>query len=383
MMKRFVLPLIPAIALLAGCSGQPHRKESAAARPTVGVITQDAAYADWPAIYEATGTVAARTTAVLSSRVMGYVRQAGFQAGDRVRRGQLLIEIDSRDLETSVRQAEAARREAEEALQEVDGAIASAKANLELAEATFRRMDDLYQKKSISTQEHDEAAARVKVARAGYEMAAARRKQVTAKINQASEGVAAAGIMREFTRITAPFDGVVVEKRVEAGNLASPGMPLATIEQEGAYRLEASVEESRVRELRVGQNVAVSLDALGRSVDARVSEIMPLADAASRTVIVRINLPALPGLRSGLFGRAGFTLGQRRVLSVPAGAIVERGQLRSVLVAEGGFARARLVALGESRQDRREVLTGLSEGERFIFPVPAGLSDGSKVEARQ
>jgi multidrug efflux pump subunit AcrA (membrane-fusion protein) len=109
---------------------------------------------------------------------------------------------------------------------------------------------------------------------------------------------------------------------------------------------------------------------------------MPAADPASRTNVVRINLPGLPRLRSGLFGRAAFPLGARKVLPVPAGAVIEQGQLRSVLVAENGYARARLITLGESRQDRREVLSGLSEGERFIFPIPAGLTDGARVEVR-
>ncbi len=381
MTRKIALSMFAMAALLTGCGGGAHKKE-AAERPPVAVKVETASFAEWPALYEATGTVTARTTAVVASRVMGYVRQVGFQAGDRVRKGQLLVEIDSRDLETGVRQAEAARREAEEALQEVEGAIATAKANLELAEATFRRMEDLYQKKSISTQEFDEASARLKVARAGYEMAAAKRKQVSARVSQASEGVAAAGIMREFTRVTAPFDGVVTEKRVEAGDLASPGMPLAVIEQPGAYRLEASVEESRIGNIRAGQPVTVTLDALGRTLEARVSEIMPAADPASRTNIVRINLPDLAGLRSGLFGRAAFALGQRKVLSVPAGAIVEQGQLRSVLVAENGYARARLIVVGDARQDRREVLSGLSEGDRYIFPVPPGLTDGARVEAR-
>jgi RND family efflux transporter MFP subunit len=299
-----------------------------------------------------------------------------------VRAGQLLVEIESRDLDTQVRQTEAAHREAEEALQEVDGAIATAKANLELSESTFRRMDDLYQKKSISSQEHDEATARLKVATAGYQMAAAKRRQVVARVSQASEGINAAASMREYARITAPFDGVVTDKHVEPGNLAAPGAPLATIEQAGVYRLEAAVEESLLREIRPGQGVTVTLEALDRTLNARVSEIVPAVDAASRTNIVKIDLPALAELRSGMFGRALFTLGKRRLLTVPAAAVREQGQLRSVFVADGGYARARLATFGETVQGRREVLSGLTEGEKIVFPAPPGLVDGARVEDR-
>ncbi len=381
-MRMTILPVVVAGVLLAGCGGQPRHAESTPEGPATPVSLVSVESVEWPLTYEAVGTVRARTTAVISSRVMGYVRQVSFQAGDRVRSGQLLVEIDSRDLDTQVRQAEAAHREAEDAIQEVDGAIATAKANLELAQATFRRMSDLHQKKSISNQELDEATARLRVATAGYEMAAARRRQVTAKISQAAEGIKAAAIMREYARITAPFDGVVIERRVEPGNLAAPGAPLATLEQEGAYRLETAVEESRLRQIRPGQGVSVTLEALGRVLEARVSEIVPAVDAASRTNIVKIDLPALPQLRSGMFGRAVFTLGGRRVLAVPDAAVQMRGQLRSVLVAEGGVARSRLVTAGESRQLRREVLSGLNEGERIIFPAPPGLADGARVEER-
>lgn len=376
-MRITILPLILSLSLLVAC-GEKKSSPTQTAAP-VAVQVQTVASVDWPSTYEATGTVRAKNVAVISSRLMAYARQVNFQAGDRVRAGQLLVELDSRDTDTQVRQAEAAHREANEALQEVDGAIATAKANLELAQATFRRMEDLFQKKSISSQEYDEASARLKVAQAAYEMAAAKRKQVASKVSQAAEGMKAAAITKEYARVTAPFDGVVTEKRVELGNLVTPGAPLATVEREGAYRLEASVEESRLDEIRVGQSVSVALD---RILEARVSEIAPSVDAASRSYIVKIDLPALPHLRSGMFGRAVFTLGKRSVLAVPVEAVIQQGQLRSVLVAEGGFARARLVTLGEERQFRREVLSGLTAGEKIVFPVPAGLADGAKVEVR-
>ncbi|HSW50623.1 MAG TPA: efflux RND transporter periplasmic adaptor subunit, partial [Bryobacteraceae bacterium] len=233
-----------------------------------------------------------------------------------------------------------------------------------------------------SNQEYDEAVARLKVAQAAYDMAAAKRAQVLAKGNQAAEAVKAAAILREYARITAPFDGLIVEKRVEQGDLVSPGAPLAVVEQQELYRLEASVEESRMRDIRAGQGVAVALEALDHTLAARVSEIMPSVDAASRSYIVKIDLPPVAGLRSGMFGRAIFTLGKRRALTVPAAAIREQGQLRSVLVVEGGHARARMITVGEALEDRREVLSGLNEGERIVFPVPVGIADGAPVEAR-
>jgi RND family efflux transporter MFP subunit len=381
-MRLTTIPLILSLSLLAACGTAPNRQESKPTAAPILVQVLTVAAADWPTTYEATGTVRARTAASVSSQVMGRVRQVSFQAGDRVREGQLLVELDARDIEAQVRQAEAAQREAQEALLETDGAVASAKANLDLAQATFQRMQDLFQKKSISNQEFDEASARLKVAQASYEMAAAKRKQVAAKIGQAGAGVDAANIMRGYSRITAPFDGVVTEKHVEPGNMAAPGAPLAVIERGDGYRLEASVEESRVRDVRVGQGVSVVLEALDRTLAARVGEIVPAVDAASRSYIVKIDLPALPQLRSGMFGRAVFTLGKRSALAVPAAAIREEGQLRMVFAAENGFVRARMVTLGETHGDLREVLSGLNAGDRIVSPLPPGLSDGARVEVR-
>jgi membrane fusion protein, multidrug efflux system len=382
-MIKSISPVVVLLSLLAACGTKPPGPGRASTAAPVAVEVQSVSPAEWPSAYEATGTVRARTAAVISSKVMGYVREVRFQAGERVRAGQLLIDLEARDLDTQAQQAAAVQREAEESAQEADNAIASAKASLELAQVTFERMRDLFQKKSISNQEYDEASARLKVAQASHEMAAAKRRQAAARVSQASAGIKAAEVQRGYARITSPFDGVVTEKRVEPGNLTAPGAPLATVEREGAYRLEASIEESRVRDIRAGQSVKVALEALDRTLEARVSEIVPAVEAASRSYIVKIDLPALPEIRSGMFGRATFAVGKRSVLAVPAAAVKEQGQLRSVLVAEDGVARSRLVTLGEVNQDRREVLSGLSAGEKIVFPVPAGLSDGARVEVRR
>lgn len=347
----------------------------------IGVVTVQ--QADWPSVYETVGTVRARTTAIVAAKVMGYVREVKVSVGDRVQAGQLLIEIDSRDLETQVRQAEAARNEARNAEQEVARAIASAKANLELAEVTFRRMEDLFRKKSVSNQEYDEAAARVKVARAAYEAALSKQEQVRAKAQQAEEAVKAAAIMLGYAKIHAPFAGTVIEKRVEPGNLTAPGAPLLVIEQAAGYRLEAPVEESKQALIRPASPVTVMLEALQRSVPARVSEVTPAMDPASRSFIVKIDLPAIPQLHSGMFARAVFPLGaKKQVIAIPSEAVAERGQLSSVMVVEDGVARNRLVTVGERNGTMVEILSGLTPGEKVVCPKAPNLADGARVEVQ-
>jgi RND family efflux transporter MFP subunit len=128
--------------------------------------------------------------------------------------------------------------------------------------------------------------------------------------------------------------------------------------------------------------VTVSIESLGRTIQARVSEIVPAVDPASRSYTVKMDLPALAQLRSGLFGRARFAQGSRQVLAVPASAVAERGQLRAVMVAENGVARTRLITTGERRGEQVEVLSGLTPGEKVIAPAPANLADGARVEVR-
>jgi RND family efflux transporter MFP subunit len=379
-MTKRLLMAIPFAVWLAGCGEAPRRESVAASAPAVAVSTVLATTETWPSTYAATGTVRARTSAVISAKLMGYVREVKVQAGDRVREGQVLVILDSRDLDAGSRRAEAAREEVRTAVPEADSAASAAKANLDLAQVTFGRMQDLYQKRSLSDQEFDEASARLKAAQAAYDMARARRIQMNSKLAEADQEVRSSQVTRTYADIAAPFAGVVVAKSVEPGSLALPGTPLLTIEREGTYRLEAEVDESHLAAIRVGEPVSVALDSVARPIEAHVSEIVPAVDAASRAYTVRIDLPALPGLRSGVFGRADFRLGSRPVLAVPAGAITDRGQLQSVMVADNGVARTRLITAGQRLNGRFEVLSGLSTGETVIFPVPSGLSDGAAIK---
>jgi RND family efflux transporter MFP subunit len=367
---------------LAGCGGKQPREVQADEGPIVAVQTITAQRTDWPAIYEATGTVRARTAAQITSRLMAYVREVRVRVGDHVSTGQTLVVLDARDLEARRRQAESARMEASSSAAEADHAIASAQAGLELATVTFNRMKDLHDKKSLSEQEFDEANTRLKLARANLEMAQSRRQQVAARIAQTEDEVKSAEIAAGYAVIAAPFAGVVTEKPVEPGNMAVPGTPLMTVEQGGGYRLEAAVEESNLAKVRRGQPVTVRLDALPGDIKGTVGEIVPAVDPAARSFVVKIDLPSSPLLRTGQFGRARFEFGNRSVVAIPADAAQERGQIQWVYTIDAGRARTRMVTMGGRAGGRAEVLSGLSEGERLIFPADAALRDGLRVEVR-
>lgn len=381
-MRPIFVPVLVSAAILSGCGGNETHPMAASNAPAVSVQSARVCSQDWPDAYEATGTVRARTAAVISSKVMAYVRQVAVQVGDQVKDGQELVTLDAQDLDANVSRAEAAEAEVRSAFPEADNGVAGAEANLDLAQSTFKRMEELASKKSISNQEFDDASARLKSAQAVYDMARARRSRLDSKLAEVQQEIRATRIMPDYTRIAAPFSGVVTAKSEEPGNLAAPGAPLLTVEREGAYRLEASVDESKLPFVKTGQTVETTLDALDRHLPVRVSEIVPAVDSASRAYIVKIDLPVLPNVRSGMFGRAWFPMGARKVVTVPAAAVVERGQLQSVFVIEDGVVRNRLITTGTRQMNAMEVLSGLSEGEKVATPIPAGLLDGARVEVR-
>src|ERR1035441_1795468 len=142
MTKRLFL-LIPVVIGLAGCGEASRQKSAASPEPAVTVSTVNAATETWPLIYEATGTVRARTSTVISAKLMGYVREVKVQTGDRVREGQVLVALDPRDLDVSARRAEAAREEVRAGIPEADSAVAAAKANLDFTQTTFGRMQEM------------------------------------------------------------------------------------------------------------------------------------------------------------------------------------------------------------------------------------------------
>jgi RND family efflux transporter MFP subunit len=379
-----LLPLAVLILLSAGCSQHEASVAAAGAEPAVAAVqVETLASSEIAEIYRASGSVRAHYSAVIAARIAANILEVRVQTGDYVRAGQTLIVLDRRDLEAGLRRSEAARVEAESAIGETESAIAAARANLELARVTHRRFQDLLANVSVSQQEVDESQARLRSSEGALDMAQSRRRQVEARCRQAEAEIAAARVTLGYATLTSPFAGLVTERKADPGSMSTPGVPLLTLEREGNLRLEASIDESRSSVARAGESVAVEVDGLNRTVTGRVAEIVPSVDAATRSFTVRIDMPALPGLRSGMFARADFTAGKREALLVPRSAVLEHGQVRSVYVVEGDRARLRFVTLGDGRDDQREVLSGLRVGERIIVTPPPLLADGGRVAIQE
>jgi membrane fusion protein, multidrug efflux system len=214
-------------------------------------------------------------------------------------------------------------------------------------------------------------------------MALAKREQTGARISQAKQALGAAEVMRGYSELKAPFAGIITQKSVDPGNLATPGAPLLVIEQTGSFQFEASLEESMLPRVRTGQLVEINLESLDRALTGRISEILPSVDPGSRTFLVKVAILSGPQIRSGLFGRLTVALGGRDAISLPADSVEERGQVQSVMLVSDGVAHRRLVTTGQRSGGRVEVLSGLSDRERVVYPRVPDLDDGARVEVRQ
>lgn len=373
-----VLSAVAAALLLHGCS-KPEAPATPSTEKPVAVTTAVAAMRDTPDIYQATGTVRARTRSVLAAQVMGTIRHAPNVVGDRVAAGQTLVTLEAPQFASGQAQAQAAVAEAEGALPEATAGITAARSQLALAEATHQRMSDLFGKASISRQEMDESAARLQQARTAVDMAQARQRQVEARGQQARQALESARTMSGYLTIRAPFAGVITEKFAQSGMVASPGVPLLTLEQAGAYELEASIDEGRAAAMKPGLELQAHFAELSQPVPLRIGAIVPVVDPATRTLLVRAPLPGGPNWHSGQFARAEFRLGWQSRLTIPAAALVVQGQLQFVYVIEAGHAISRMVTTAPAGSGAWEVLSGLKEGHVVISPVPAALRHGLPV----
>src|ERR1035437_5303112 len=373
-----------AVAALVGCS-ETKPTAPAPAEKVHGIAVMEVQKTSIPEIVEATGTVRAALSAQLSSQVMGTITRVNVHEGDRVRRGEVLVAIDEAQQQAAFAGANAGLHVSQES-------IAAADADYALAESTMKRYQMLYDKKSVSPQEFDEVKAKLAAAKA-------RRDAAHAGRSQAEAGVSAARTATGFTKIRAPFDGLVVAKLADAGAMAAPGVPLLIVEDPSRFRLEAQVDESQVGGVRLGGPVPVVLDSLGKqTIAGKVVQIVPMADPASRTFTVKIDLPANPQpgsplragfarngveVRSGMFGRARFARGERESILVPQTALLHRGQLDAVyVVGKDEIAGLRYVTLGKPSANDVEVLSGLENGERIVAQPGERELSGKQIGAK-
>lgn len=334
---RSISPLVAGL-ILAGCSSDktPIAREEL---PAVAVTQQSAQQQEVPVYEEVVGTVRPRKEAQITAKVTGRLLQMTAIPGMIVEAGDLLAKLD---------------------VGELDAALARAQAALEQADRDLARYNSLRGSGAIAVAELEQAEARQRMATAT---------------------VAETKTMVENASVTAPFDGTITRKYLEPGDLASPERPIFAMEDSSLLRLEINVAEAMAGDIAIGDKFRVEVGGADAEIDGVVSELSPSADIGSRTFLVKLDLPEHESLRAGQFGRASLPRGNRTAILVPTSALISRGQMDYVFVAAENIAKLRIVSIGESHQERTEILAGLDGGESVVINPPATLRDGQPLVA--
>jgi RND family efflux transporter MFP subunit len=382
--KKMVLTIVLLAVGMWACGEKIAPGETAGKdAPRVAAPVATAAVTQQPVFYEAVAAISARTSGTVAAKLMGAVLAVHMHEGDAVKQGDLLATLDARRVEAQSDQAQAGLKEARRGEASAVSARDAARASAQLAAATYRRYQQLRKENSVSAQEFEEVQARHRQAQAAVAQSEAMLEAARSRIAQAQAALREMTVARKDAEVRSPYNGIVTAKMIDVGDLASPGTPLFTIEQEGIYCADLVLPEGYIQSVRPGLTVAVEIPALNHlRQSATVGRVVPAADAQSRSFEVKVALPPTPGVKSGMFARVRIPLGEAGLLTLPRTAIVEQGQLNLVYVVDdGGIAHPRLVRIGKSYGERVEIVSGLAPGQRYVSSVPPQLAAGMQVEA--
>ena len=353
--------IILALSFLASCSSK-DLKDKASSETPILVSTSNVSGANGMGIIEASGLVEAAHSVNISTRAMGYITRFDLKVGDRVKAGQMLFTVNSNDINAKKAQTEAM-------IDQADAALKSAQKDLE-------RFTVLYKQQSASAKELDQITLQYQSAKANAMAARAMKNEVAAHL--------------AYTTVTAPFSGTITQKMAEAGSMASPGMPVLTIEQAGNLQVSASVSENQIGALNIGDAAEMNIESINKTITGKIIQINPSAQFSGGQYIVKISLPLSDNkLYAGMFVHVQFPQAKKVASSetgvnmIPVKAIVYKDQLTGVYtISAQQTALLRWVRLGAKKGDQVEVLSGLSNQEQFILSAEGRLYNGAPVKTK-
>lgn len=297
---------------------------------TVAVTTQQVGdILAWP------GVVKSRTVAEIAPRLTARIVEIKVNAGDTVKKGEVIAHLDERDLKAQEKAALAA--------------LSGANAHAARTRADKQRISGLYEKEAATRERYDVAVALAKEAQAGADQAGSALTEIRARLAD--------------TLLLAPFDATVVKRLKQPGDMGMPGVPVVTLQVPRGLRLEVEVPAVCAGALQSGETVVVWIDTLDQTFNAVIDEIIPEMDAQTHSQLIKIALPAVEGLKPGYFGWLKQACEEHTALLIPASAVQHLGQLEIVRVLSDGRQSTRHIRTGKTFGDRVEVISGLHAGE--------------------
>ena len=286
---------------------------------------------------ELVGTIQAVEQAEIAAKMTGNIVALPVDLGSKVQRGDLLVKLAAGEVSAQVQQA---------------------KAQLEQARRNLTREEKLLQKNAATPQMVKSLLDTTRIAEAAY-------KEASTMLN--------------YSRITAPFSGIITRKMTNVGDLAIPGKPLLYMEQGDNLQVLTDIPEAMILHIKKGDSLSVSVPSVQLTITGLVAEVSPIADPTSRSTPIKLRIAADPRLRSGQFARIALAMEQAETLIVPAEAVQAIGQIERVFVVQGGKAQLRLVRSGTKSGGHIEILSGLSVNETIITEGNRTLLDGQPI----
>lgn len=340
-----------AALVAAGCSTRGIAREAEGPPPAVPVRVARAASGEVVQTTVASGSVRPALEVALSARVPGPVAAVHVQMGDRVRPGQVLLEIEGRDLRAQLDRARAAFEQARVAAADAD--------------RTLARYEPLFQAGAISQQQIDQARSQAELARA--------------RLREAEAAVRAAETAVSYLAVRAPAAGVIADRRVDPGMWVGPGVPLLTLVNTDQVTVDVQVSEIDVARLRPGQEVTVRVPSAGQRLAGILSAVSPSTAPGQKSYLARVEVPNPNGtLRGGMYAEVELVSARTAGVTVPVDAVVERGGQTVVYVVESGTAREKPVEV-RARDGERAVVKGIGAGDAVVVSGQQALADGTAV----
>ena len=333
---------ILAIALLAACDGKPQANGQKSPRPAARVSIVRVEPKPAFATLKVVGSVESKSRIQVETKIQARVERLLVTIGSKVKAGELLAELDTRDISARVRRAQA---------------------SVDQTAQDFKRYENLLNEGAVAQQGYDDSRAAALSAEASLQEAQS---------------------LLNYAKIVAPFDGVIAQKQIEAGDMAQPGSPLFTLDQVGQCRFAATIPESSSERIKVGDSVQIEVSGVDSLLSGIVSELSPAVDQATRSFIAKIDIEQNNQLRPGQFGRLHLPINTDAAIQIPNESIVRRGQLELVYVATAeNRATLRMIRTGRTISGWTEILSGLNSGESVISSGADKLSDGDLIEILQ
>lgn len=362
--KTTVLAAALGFVLLAACSSE--KKEDKVSNTDSAIAVSVATpFANEGGSISISGQVESSQTAQISTRVMGYITRLNVKVGDHVRAGQLIANISNNDI--------VAKRSQTEAM------IAEAEAALKSAQKDYDRFTVLYKQQSASAKELDNVTLQYNAMKAKVEAAKQMRNEVNA--------------MLAYTTLTAPFSGIVTQKLADAGSMASPGMPIVTIEQSGTYQVAAAVAETDIKQIKLGEAVTVTIKSINKTFKGIISQVNESSQFTGGQYMIKISIPEndKKGLYAGMYANVSIASLKKTeaantsdAVLVPVSAIINKDQLTGLYtISTNNTALLRWVRLGKTYGDKVEVISGLANTEPYIISADGKLYNGVPVKVKK